>query len=494
MASNKPANRRKQQRMRTLVFSALAGSAVALLCVYVGFSIYYNQHFFPQTTIGELTCGNKTADYVKTRNIEDANDYLLTILDRNQTKFHIAGMDFSYQYEAANEEQELLNKQNGFAWPVEIFKSHQYELNRSYSYDESALGALVDNLSLFDDEYIVQPEDARIEITDDDCRIIDEVDGNTPIRDQILSEVTQAVNNQETELTLSDSCYEEPAIHASDSIIADTMSQITHYMQATIHYKIDGADENLDSKTILNMLDIGEDNTVTINENKLTQFVQHLASTYNTYGDVRKFATSSGDTVKIGGGDYGWVINKAKEAEQIKNNLEGGTPVEREPIYEQTAAQSGLDDIGDTYIEIDYTKQHLWFYKQGKLITETDLVSGNISQKNGSPDGIFKIVYRQKDATLVGETYESNVKYFMPFAYNVGIHDASWRNKFGGELYKTSGSHGCINVPEKIAKIIYDNVDVGTPVIAFYREPITLITENARISNAYSYQEPEKEE
>ena len=302
------------------------------------------------------------------------------------------------------------------------------------------------------------------------------------------------MDNQETKITLSDACYEEPAVHASDSIISDTMDKITKYTASTVHYLIDGVDENLDSKTILHMLDINDDGNVELNDEKLAQFVQHLASTYNTYGDVRDFKTSSGDTVKIGGGDYGWVISKSREAEQLKKDLTGGTPVEREPVYEQTAEKSGLDDIGGTYVEIDYTKQHLWYYKEGKLITETDIVSGNIARKNGSPDGVFKIVYKQKDATLVGENYASNVKYFMPFAYNVGIHDASWRSSFGGEIYKTSGSHGCINVPEKIAKKLYDTLEVGTPVIAFYRDPVTLITENCKISNAYSYKDPDKKD
>ena len=125
---------------------------------------------------------------------------------------------------------------------------------------------------------------------------------------------------------------------------------------------------------------------------------------------------------------------------------------------------------------------------------ETDIVSGNINRGNGSPDGIFKIVYCQRNATLVGEDYESNVKYFMPFAYNVGIHDASWRNSFGGEIYKKSGSHGCINVPEDAAKTLIDAMDLGTPVIAYYREPVKLTAENARISNAYSYVKPEEED
>ena len=367
-------------------------------------------------------------------------------------------------------------------------------MNRSFSYDEASLKRLVDSLEIFDPDYITQPEDAHIDLSGDDAKVIDEVDGNAPIRDEILREITQAVDHQEAALTLSDSCYEEPAVHASDSTIRDTMDQITGYTSSTVHYQIDGVDENLDSKTILHMLNISGDGTVTLNEEKLTQFVQHLASTYNTYGDVRDFKTSSGDTVKIGGGDYGWVINKTKEAARLKEDLSGGTPVKREPVYEQTACQSGLDDIGSTYVEIDYTKQHLWYYKEGKLIVETDIVSGNIAKKNGSPDGLFKIVYKQKDATLVGENYASKVKYFMPFAYNVGIHDASWRSSFGGDIYKTSGSHGCINVPPSIAKKLYKTLEIGTPVIAFYRDPVTLITENCKISNAYSYKDPDKEE
>ena len=89
---------------------------------------------------------------------------------------------------------------------------------------------------------------------------------------------------------------------------------------------------------------------------------------------------------------------------------------------------------------------------------------------------------------LKGEDYESDVTYFMPFAYNVGIHDASWRNgRFGGNIYKSSGSHGCINAPLEVVEKMYGKVEVGTPVIAYYREKVELTAENAKISNAYSY-------
>jgi lipoprotein-anchoring transpeptidase ErfK/SrfK len=56
----------------------------------------------------------------------------------------------------------------------------------------------------------------------------------------------------------------------------------------------------------------------------------------------------------------------------------------------------------------------------------------------------------------------------MPFNGGIGIHDATWRRKFGGDIYKRDGSHGCINCPLSLAKTIYENIDVGTPIICYY--------------------------
>lgn len=494
MATENTTEKKVQKRkLPTPAIVGLAVTGATLLSIYIGGTIYYSGHYFPGTTVGDIACRNKTAEYAESRNIRNGDDYLLTISDRKGNTYPIAGMNFDYKYVARGEEEALLKSQSAFAWPVEVFRTHQLDLDRSFTYDSEKLKELVNDLRIFSEDYIEAPEDARLDITEDGYEVIGEDPGTTPIGDQILAEITQAIDAQQTTVTLSDNCYENPKVYSTDPIITKTVEQIDSYMASMIHYEIDGVDENLTSSQILSMLDIDEDGKVTVNEGKVEQFVQYLASTYNTYADVRDFVTSKGDTVKIGGGDYGWVISKSGEKEQILADLAGGVPVEREPVYEQRAVQSGLDDIGNTYIEIDYTNQHLWYYKNGELITDTDIVSGNINRGNGSPDGVYKVVYCERDATLVGENYASKVKYFMPFAYNVGIHDASWRNKFGDEIYKTSGSHGCINVPEKAAKTIIDEIDLGTPVVAYYREKVKLTAENARISNAYSYVDPDKE-
>ena len=56
----------------------------------------------------------------------------------------------------------------------------------------------------------------------------------------------------------------------------------------------------------------------------------------------------------------------------------------------------------------------------------------------------------------------------MPFVYGQGLHDASWQSSFGGNRYKTGhGSHGCINLPENQAALIYNTIDGGYPIIIY---------------------------
>ena len=55
----------------------------------------------------------------------------------------------------------------------------------------------------------------------------------------------------------------------------------------------------------------------------------------------------------------------------------------------------------------------------------------------------------------------------MPFNGGIGLHDATWRSKFGGDIYVTNGSHGCINLPKDKAEKIYDIIDKNMPIIVY---------------------------
>ncbi|MBQ3858807.1 MAG: L,D-transpeptidase [Prevotella sp.] len=48
-----------------------------------------------------------------------------------------------------------------------------------------------------------------------------------------------------------------------------------------------------------------------------------------------------------------------------------------------------------------------------------------------------------------------------------GIHDSVWRSAYGGNIYKTNGSHGCVNTPLGAMRKIFKKAHVGTPVIVY---------------------------
>jgi len=161
-------------------------------------------------------------------------------------------------------------------------------------------------------------------------------------------------------------------------------------------------------------------------------------------------------------------MDRESETEALYNLLLAGQTEGRSPVWTNSALTRGTNDIGDTYVEIDYTNQRMWYYKDGELLVETPVVTGNVSAGNASPEGMFYIVYKKQDAVLTGETYETPVSYWMPFYGNVGIHDAdSWRSSYGGTIYMTNGSHGCINTPTAQAQTIFENIEAGIPVICY---------------------------
>ena len=114
------------------------------------------------------------------------------------------------------------------------------------------------------------------------------------------------------------------------------------------------------------------------------------------------------------------------------------------------------------------TNQKLFVFVDGTCTIETDIVTGNTKRKWSTPDGVYFVYSKQRNRTLRGDNYATPVKYWMPVNGNIGLHDASWRKKFGGEIYKTDGSHGCVNIPKAVMPDIYETVEKGTPVIMYY--------------------------
>ena len=142
--------------------------------------------------------------------------------------------------------------------------------------------------------------------------------------------------------------------------------------------------------------------------------------------------------------------------------LESGTVYARLAAYDRSGARL---DLGGTYVEVDIDNQKLTFVKNGAVIVSTDIVTGNPAGHR-TPTGLYYAHNKQTNITLVGADYAVFVNYWVSvIGDSIGLHDASWRWQFGGDIYTYNGSHGCVNIPGSAMQIIYDEIEDGTPVL-----------------------------
>ncbi len=205
-----------------------------------------------------------------------------------------------------------------------------------------------------------------------------------------------------------------------------------------------------------------------LRENAVEEFINRLADEYDTVGASRRFEATRGETVTVEGGIYGNKLDRNAEVKYLTEAFLSGKREVHEPEYTQKAWKQGKDDIGDTYVEVDMGEQMMYYYADGVQKLSTPIVTGNTSRRMGTPSGVNYVYLKQRNRVLRGPGYASPVDFWMPVKGGIGIHDASWRSKYGGTIYQTNGSHGCINTPRDIMVELYDSVEVGTPVIMFY--------------------------
>lgn len=194
----------------------------------------------------------------------------------------------------------------------------------------------------------------------------------------------------------------------------------------------------------------------------IDQLLDDLDKSYNTKETKYSFRTSSGDLIDVDYSTYGVELHRDEELQFVLNSLRN-----RESSVDRTPELCGYDGIDKDYIEVSLEDQHIWFYLDGELHSESDIVTGT-RNKRDTPKGVFYITERIPGKYLTGADYKTWVNRWMRLTNSgVGLHDATWRGNFGGNIYVSNGSHGCINLPKKFAYDLYDSTYVGFPVIIY---------------------------
>lgn len=446
------------------------GITVAMLViVYIGFALFFRSHFCFGTSIDGIPVSGCSVSAVEDRIREEIDGYSLTLIGREDEMETIAGSSIGAVPVFNGEIEQLLEAQNGFAWLSTLFSKEELTLEKTVTYDETALDEVLDALVCMQTGSQRKPINATVApyVSGVGYTLVSADYGTTIVRGALLDVVSEAVESLADEIDIDAAgCYLEPEIGDDDAELLGLIEELNRYVATTVTYEFGEKTEVLDGDTINTWL-TGEEGEVYVDEEEVSAFVKELGRTYNTAYKPKEFKTSYGTTVTISNGFYGWRIDSAAEVLQLMEDLKTGEEIVREPVYLQTANSHGDTDYGDSYVEINLTAQHLFLYKDGALVIETDFVSGNVANGHATPTGAFGVTYKTTNAILRGEDYATPVDYWMPFNGDVGMHDATWRRSFGGSIYRRNGSHGCINLPHSAAKTIYQAIDKGYAVLVY---------------------------
>lgn len=443
----------------------LIGFLVLLIALYGAGIYYFSNYTYPRTTVNDQKRGLLPLDHAF---LVDDHAKVVSVLGRNNQEHPLRAEEISFRLRNPGDPAP---RQNALLWPWAVFQSHPYPIDFEMDYQEEALDQWMQEKGFIKNG--PKPENAKIEIRDEVVQIVPEEEGNALDYDKLKERILLAFRDN-VERVESQDLYEKPTLTQEDPKFQAEYKRLDHMLRARIVFDFDDRTFTFGPAQVVQSLTRDAAGSVAINPDSVKSWIEDMAKKTDTFGRDRRFQTTGRGTVSVPPGIYGWQIHVEKTLDKLMKLLEeGGVHEDVKPAYRHYGEARGRNDIGSTYIEVDLSRQHLWAYQKGRLVLESDLVSGTTNNKYETPVGVNQIWSMEKDRTLKGQNldgskYESKVKYWMPVNYRgIGFHDAPWRSAFGGNIYRTGGSHGCMNLPGKVAEQIFTTFKVNTPVVIY---------------------------
>lgn len=464
--------KRRKKRVR-IAFLSILGVIVA---AYLGVSGYFYSHFYLNTKINGTGVSMYTVAQVQKYMESQVEDYKLVLKESDGDTEEIDGTDISLEYVKDDSVKKLLEKQNPLLWVTALWKTPEIEASVGVSYDEEKLNKVIENLTCMKEEEQKLSVNAHPEFKDTQFEIVEEQIGTDIDEEKFVKAVNEAISGFRPELDMkAEGCYILPKYTKDSPEVAEARDAMNSYLGADITLDFTPYTEKVDSSVISQWIAVDDNMQVTFKQESVRAYITSLAEKYDTYGKPRTFTTGFGNTVQVEGGNYGWQIDQEAEYAALTANIQNAEVITREPSYARRAVTHEGNDFGNTYAEVDLTNQHMFYFKDGQCLLETDVVTGNPNRGNGTPQGVYTLAYKAPNQVLRGPkkedgTYEweSPVSYWMPFNGGIGFHDANWQSAFGGSRYLTYGSHGCVNMPPQKAGELYNLIEAGTPVVCHY--------------------------
>ncbi|MGX7164236.1 L,D-transpeptidase family protein [Enterococcus massiliensis] len=461
---------RHKSHSKTIIFVIL-GLIVAISAGYFIRGNHYAERFLPNTTINDVGISNLTVTAANKKLKGNADEQEFSITDDGQVWKSLKKTQLGLKTDYTSELNKVLSSQNQWTWGVAYVFAAEKDSLDGVAVDEDKLNqeisTLETELTALNKERTAT-QDAKLDKEATGFKITAEVQGDSLDTKKIVADLKKAVSSSEDSLELAD-YVEKPAVTSTDESLTKQLDALNKIATINATYSINGETFQIPTETIMDWLTY-KDEKAAVDKEKIRSYVADLGEQYNTSTNDSTFNSTKRGEVSVPAGTWSWTIQTDAETDALADAMLAGEDFTRSPIVQgSTTADQAL--IGDTYIEVDLENQHMWYYKDGAVALETDVITGK--PKTPTPAGVFYIWNKERNATLKGQNddgsdYASPVDYWLPIDWTgVGIHDSDWQTSYGGDLWKTRGSHGCVNTPPSVMKELYGLVSEGTPVIVF---------------------------
>lgn len=452
-----------------------------IVTCYITMRSFYQTHCLPNTYIGNTNVSGWSEQDIKSY-YESSSQNRTLVLHGRDADCSVSLSDADFKIKLKDDISKMISSQNVNAWFMSYFSDRQYEDVVTSDYDEERLQTLIEALPVFTDENIQAPVDAILKAGKNGFEIVKEVEGNKLDEkallkhiDSILSDGKALLASKDISVDMSDD-YLKPSVYSDDESLKKTLAEIDKIQTLKFNLDLVDATEVIDKDEIASFLKI-DGNKISYDEAAIGNYVTSLAKKYTTLHSARNFNTSKGDVIQLQSNDdsYGFVFDKPATVKTILEALKAGKNADLKVSWNEgycvpTVRNSEQGDIGNTYVEVSIDQQHMWFYKDGKLIVDTDVVTGKDVDGRRTPKGVYFVWNKESPSMLKGSYGSQKVNFWMAFSWDgCGIHDSTWRSNYGGDIWRSNGSHGCVNTPYQNVEIIYNNIDYKTPVVIYER-------------------------
>lgn len=466
-------------RMRRILRRTLTTIGVSVAIAYIVGIIVLAGKFQANTSINGVEVSHMTAEEAEEKYMQAYNDWQLTIKTIEGDEEVIYGEEIDFNISMKPTFKQMVNRQMFILWPLTPYFRTNIKSKGSSVYNEEMLKKAIDELYCVSGDEIRPPVDAHIARAEDGhFEIVEADDGNTLNMDRTYEAIGQAISEGANHIDLNEAgCYEKAKVYADDPELKETFAPIDKYQQMNIELDMGGGAYEYLSKEVYGAWLDFEPSTgaVTVNEDRVKDYVRYLYGQYSTLGKKREFHANAGDTVMVGGSkydNYGWDLNIEGTTKILVDAVKADQSVNLACSWDQTGytRDENGSDFGNTYIEISLDEQVMWYYIDGQQIICTSIVSGLPTQRRATPCGCFQVLDQLRDHTMEGSYGSAYAAYVIAIMDNgICIHDSSWRGEYGGDIWLYDGSHGCINTPYYQVQKLYNNVWTGVPVIIYDR-------------------------